>query len=144
MARNGPNAVLRIRVRRRGQRWSIEKVTHVEAMTLPPSRRLPASGGRPLSGAWCELADGAGEVLYRTALPHPPGGGVEVPAEEGGLHRVDAEREEDVFDVLVPDDGRARDLLVYVADPRANDTTATVARSQTPVARMSLQSPRQG
>lgn len=135
----GPRAVLRIRVRRRGERWSIEKLTRIEEMTLPPSRELPATRGRPISGAWCELTDDAGEVLFRTMLPHPPDGGVEVPAEEGGLHRVDAERHEEVFDVLVPDSTRARTLLVFVADPRAGDATITVARSQSPVAQLKLQ-----
>jgi hypothetical protein len=129
---------MRVRVRRRGERWAIQKQIRIEEMTLPPSRELPATHGRPLSGAWCELTDDAGEVLYRVLLPHPLDGSVEVPAEGGGLQRVDVERDEDVFDVLVPDDPRARSLLVYVVEPRSGDAAATVTRSQTPLARLQL------
>ncbi|MFC7549380.1 hypothetical protein [Plantactinospora sp. GCM10030261] len=138
MAGTGPRAALRIRVRRRHDEWSIEKQTRVAAMTLPPSRPLPATGGRPYSGAWCELVDASGEVLHRTPLPLAPDGGMEVVAEGGGVHRVVAEHAENVFHVLVPDDARARDLLVFVSEPRAGDTTAGVARSRTPVARLGL------
>jgi hypothetical protein len=138
MARTGPGPVLRIRVRRRYDEWSIEKQTRVEAMTLAPSRRLPATGGRALLGAWYELVDRSGDVLYRGVLPHPPDGGMEVLAEGGGLQKVDAGSTENVFDVLVPDHAEGHDVLLYVTDPRAFETAATVVRSRTPVARLAL------
>jgi hypothetical protein len=138
VARTGPQPVVRLRLRRRGDRWSVEKQTRIDEMTIPPSYELPDSRGRALTGAWCEVTDEAGAVIYRKLFPHPPGGSVEVPAEGGGLQRAGEYRDEDEFDVVVPDVDTLHMINVYVADPRSGDVAATLARSRTPVASLRL------
>ena len=138
MPRSGPQPVVRIRLRRRGERWTVVKQLRIDAMTIPLSYQLPATRGRAHTGAWVEVADEAGEVIYRKLLPHPPGGSVEVPADEGGLHRAGEYREEDEFDVVVPDVPSLHTVNVYVADPRSGDVAATVERDRTPVASLRL------
>ena len=116
----------------------MQKQTRINEMTIPPSYELPDSRGRALTGAWCEVTDEAGALIYRKLLPHVPGGSVEVPAEGGGLQRAGEYRDEDEFDVLVPDVDGLRRINVYVADPRSGDVAVTLARSRTPVASLPL------
>ena len=134
----GPGAVRRVRVRRRGEQWTIEGETRVEEMTLPRSNELPAGRGRPLAGFWYEARDGRGRTLFRRVTRNPTEQAVEVPAEAGGLQRVEMSRPEVVFDVLIPDLPEAAELCFFESDPRAGDATATLARSLTPVARLPL------
>jgi hypothetical protein len=130
-------------VRRRGERWTIDKQTRIEAMTLPASAELPEGGGRPVAGFWYEVVDEDGRALYRRVLRNPTEQAVEVPAADGGLQRVDVDRPEVVFDVLVPDLPEVRDLAFYDSEPRAGDTQATIARASQPVARIPLKGGRQ-
>jgi hypothetical protein len=136
--RGAPGPVLRMRVRRRGNRWTIDKQTRIDEMTLPRSSELPHGGGRPLAGFWYELTDADGSTLFRRVQPNPTGPSVEVPGPQGGLHRVDIERPEVVFDVLIPDLPEAAELRFFESEPRADDTAATIARSMEPVARIPL------
>jgi len=138
MARTGPQAVVRLRIRRREGRWSVVKQTRIEAMTITPSYQLPDARGRALTGAWCEATDEAGEVIYRTLLPHLAGTSVEVPREGGGLQRADEYREDDEFDIVVPDTDALHSVNVFVTDPRGGQARVTGA----PVA--SLRLPRGG
>lgn len=134
MARSGPQPVVRLRLRRRGERWTVEKQIRIDEMTIPSSYELPAAGGRARTGAWCEATDEAGELIYRKLLGHVPGGSVEVPAEGGGLHRAGEYLEDEVVDVVVPDVPSLHTVNVFVADPDGADVAATVERSRTPVA----------
>jgi hypothetical protein len=138
VARTGPQPVVRIRLRRQGERWTVEKQIRIDEMTIPPSYELPAAAGRAHTGAWCEVTDEAGEVIYRKLLPHVPGGSVEVPAVEGGLNRPGEYLEEDEFDVVVPDVPLLHTVNVFVADPGTADVAATVERARTPVASLRL------
>jgi hypothetical protein len=135
---SGAGAVRRVRVRRRGEQWTIEGETRVEEMTLPPSNELPPGRGRPLAGFWYEARDGRGRTLFRRVTRNPAEQAVEVPAADGGLQRVEMARPEVVFDVLIPDLAAAAELCFFESDPRAGDAMATLARSLTPVARLPL------
>jgi len=137
VARTGPQPVVRLRLRRQGDQWSVEKQIRVAEMTIPASHRFTGAGGRAHGGAWCELADASGDVLYRRMLPHAPGDGVEVPAEGGGLQRVDVHREVEEYDVVVPDVAERHSLNIYVVDA-AGDASSTLERSRTPVASLRL------
>jgi hypothetical protein len=138
VARVGPQPVVRLRLRLSEGRWSIANQIRIDEMTIPPSYQLPDARGRALTGAWCEVTDAAGAVIYRKLLPHLPGGPVEIPAEGGGLQRTDEYRGEDEFDVIVPDVAGLHTVNVYIADPRGGDVAATIERSRTPVASMRL------
>jgi hypothetical protein len=137
VARTGPQAVVRLRLRRRGDRWSVEKQIRIAEMTIPPSYRFAGTGGRARGGAWYELTDAAGEVLYRRMFPHAPGEGVEVPSGGGGLQRAGGHREVEEYDVIVPDVADMHRLNVYVVDP-AGDASTAMERSRTPVASLQL------
>jgi hypothetical protein len=137
----GAGPVRRVRVRRRGQEWTIEGETRIEEMILPRSNELPEGRGRPLAGFWYEARDGRGRALFRRVTRNPTEQAVEVPAAEGGLQRVEMARPEVVFDVLIPDLPEVAELCFFESDPRAGDATATLARSLTPVARLPLRRP---
>jgi hypothetical protein len=127
-----------MRIRRRGKRWTIEDRVRIDAMTLPRSAELPASGGRPLAGFWYEVRDGKGEALFRRVTRNPAEPALEVPAPDGGLQRVTLERPDVVFDVLIPDLDEADELCFFESDPRAAGTASGVGRSLEPVAAISL------
>ena len=98
-----PTPVLRVRVRRRGDKWTIEKQTRIPSMTLPRASELPETGGRALAGFWYEATDAAGRALYRRVIRDPTEQSVEVPGAGGGFARADADRPEVIFDVLIPE-----------------------------------------
>jgi hypothetical protein len=138
MAAGNAGPVLRVRVRREGDKWQILETTRIDAMTLPRSQELPESQGRPLSGFWYELVDEKGAPQYRRIIRNPTEQSLELPSEKGGLERVDVERPWTEFDVLIPDRGGTRELLFFESDPRANDSEATIARAMQPVARLPI------
>jgi hypothetical protein len=139
-----PGPVLRVRVRRSGDRWTIEKQQRIESMTLPRSAELPETQGRPMSGFWYEASTADGRTLYRRVLRNPTEQAVEVPAEDGRLQRVDMRRPEVVFDVLIPDVPEGVELRFFESDPKAGDTRATIERARQPVARLLLRRGSQG
>lgn len=139
-----PGPVLRIRIRRSGDQWTIEKQRRIESMILPRSAELPESQGRPLSGFWYEATTADGRTLYRRVLRNPTEQAVEVPAEDGRLQRVDMRRPDVVFDVLIPDVPEGVELRFFESEPRAGDTRATIERARQPVARLPLRRRPQG
>src|SRR5262249_29345228 len=99
--------------------------------------QFPDAGGRAHGGAWYELTDAGGEVLYRRMLPHAPGEGAEVPAEGGGLQRTVGDRGVEGLDVIVPGVSGRHRLDVYVA-VAAGAACAARERSRTRVASLQL------
>ena len=76
----------------------------------------PAVGERPEagrhSGFWMELRDANDRVLFHRELDFPLGDSVEVHSPEGQIRRVFGAPRENVFEVLVPDDGGARSIAL--------------------------------
>jgi hypothetical protein len=95
---------------------------HRLAMVAPPGEQHRLEAGMH-GGAWVELRDRAGAVLYQRALGLRLDFAREAPAEpgSGGMHWVSISRTPFVFDVLVPDltNGVTLVLLGNLDDGRA-------------------------
>jgi hypothetical protein len=130
-----PGPVLRVRIRKAGDDWSIDKVTRIPSMTLPQSTDLPDTRGRQREGFWYEAADVTEQTVYRRAIPHPAGASVEVPSEDG-LSRHLVSRPEVVFDLLIPDLPSIVQLRIFEAGPEVQ--RPTVRAPSEPAARLSL------
>ena len=138
-----PSPVLRVRVRREGNDWSVDQIVRVPSMTLPASVDLPDPRGRSLAGFWFELRDGKGEVLYRRALHGPAEPGLEVPGDDGQPHRVTVDRPDVIYEFLVPDLDDGRELQLFSS---AADRGSTFVGSLAPTAVLPLETerPRRG
>lgn len=77
---------------------------------IPP----PSIGERPEAGKhggfWMELRDESDHVLFHRVLDNPLGDSVEVHSPDGKIQRVFGAVEENVFEVLLPDDSKAKTI----------------------------------
>jgi hypothetical protein len=75
----------------------------------------PAIGERPEAGKhggfWVELRDAKDRVLFHRVLQNPLGDSVEVHSPDGKIERVFGDVQENIFDVLLPDDDRAKTIV---------------------------------
>jgi len=108
-----PCPVLRIRVRARGDAWTVVKQTRVPSMTLQKSVELPVGPGRRLSGFWYEAAAADGSVLYRRVMQDPADPSVEVRTEGGGLRQARPVRDDVSFEILVPDLPEVAEVRIF-------------------------------
>ena len=76
----------------------------------------PAVGERPKagyhSGFWMELRDANDRVLFHRLLHSPLGDSVEVHSPDGQIRREFGAPRENIFEVLVPDDGTAQSIAL--------------------------------
>jgi len=138
MPEREPQPALRVRIRRRGDTWTILKQTRIPDMTLPAADELPETGGRALHGFWFEVRSARDEVLFRRVLRNPTEQAVEVPSAAGGLERVDVDRPEVVFDVLIPEHPERSEIHFFENEPRTGSPGTSLSRSRIPIARLSL------
>jgi hypothetical protein len=79
-------------------------------MICPPSiGELPKAGQN--GGFWVELHDARDHVLFHRVLDNPLGDSVEVHSPDGKIRRVFGDVKENVFDVLIPDEGKAKTIV---------------------------------
>lgn len=78
-------------------------------MICPPSVGERPEAGRH-GGFWMELRDTNNRVLFHRILNNPLGDSVEVHSPDGKIQRVFGTVEENVFDVLLPDDSKAKTI----------------------------------
>lgn len=130
------NPVLRVRVRRSGNSWTVVSRTRVPSMTLPASSQLPEGRGRAVAGFWYEAADADGNVIYRRVMEDPTQDSAEVPSESGELQRITVDRPEVVFNVLVPDLPEVSEIRLFA--PMKGETVGQTARwrAREPLARL--------
>ena len=98
---------------------AIDRQTVVPAMTLPRPAELPDSGGRGLSGVWCELTGPAGEVLYRSLVSRRLFAPVEVFEADGTMSRPGPLPTDVVVDLLLPVVDGGDELRVLAAGEAA-------------------------
>lgn len=76
----------------------------------------PSVGERPEAGKhggfWMELRDAGDHVLFHRLLRSPLGDSVEVHSPDGKIQRVFGDLKENVFEVLLPDDGNAKTVAL--------------------------------
>ena len=76
----------------------------------------PSVGERPEvgkhGGFWMELRDLKDRVLFHRVLNNPLGDSVEVHSPDGKIERVFGAVKENVFEVLLPDDSKARTIVL--------------------------------
>ena len=83
-------------------------------MICPPSiGEIPQVGKH--GGFWMELHDARNRVLFHRVLNNPLGDSVEIHSSDGKVERVFGAPEENVFDVLLPDDRRSK-TIVFIGD----------------------------
>jgi hypothetical protein len=78
-------------------------------MICPPSVGERPEAGRH-GGFWMELRDTNNRVLFHRILNNPLGDSVEVHSPDGKIRRVFGAVEENVFEVLLPDDSKAKTI----------------------------------
>lgn len=81
-------------------------------MTCPPSIGARPEAGRN-GGFWMELHDAEGQVLFHRLLHSPLGDSIEVHSPDGKIRREFGAVRENVFEVLLPDDARARSVALF-------------------------------
>jgi hypothetical protein len=113
---NGTDSALRVTFSYVGTDLSVEGLARVE-MIAPPAETERIGPER--SGAWIELRDHGGEVLYQRGFHDPLRSGVEVPDEPGtGRMRWQRTgRRAGWFEVLVPDLAEAETLVLFSSSP---------------------------
>ncbi|HEY7687765.1 MAG TPA: hypothetical protein VH835_03690 [Dongiaceae bacterium] len=78
-------------------------------MICPPSvGDLPEAGRH--GGYWMELRDARDRVLFHRGLESPLGDAVEVHSPDGSIEQVVGPAQDNVFEVLLPDDAKAKDV----------------------------------
>lgn len=137
-----PGPVIRLRLERKDDTWSIIKRIPLEEKTVPRSYELPQTGPNGIiAGFWFEAADKAGKTVYRQLLRKPVGG-VEVFSRDGSISRIKTEKKTYTIDVLVPDwpeIERVRLFHVRQKDIRETERKAAgPARLMPPVAEFDL------
>jgi hypothetical protein len=89
------------------QLQSVEKVD----MICPPTVGQTPEAGRD-GGFWMELQDEATTPLFHRTLNEPMANSVEVHSPDGKIERIFGPPRDGIFEVLVPDDPRAADLVL--------------------------------
>lgn len=105
-----PHKTLRIRFRVAGGEVRLESVERVD-MICPPVVGAKPQAGRH-GGYWMELQDDGTNALFHRGLQAPMTDSVEVHSPDGKIRRVFGPPRDGLFEVLVPDDPRARDLVL--------------------------------
>jgi hypothetical protein len=106
-----------------GTNLSVDGLERVE-MLAPPGETERIGPGR--AGAWMELRDHAGEVLYQRGFHDPLRSAVEVP-EEPGTGRMRWQRtglRTGSFEVLAPDLAEAETLVLFGSPPAETEEPA--------------------
>ena len=99
-----PCPVRRLVVAWREGKWSIERESRIEKMTLMRSDDLPAAGKRGIGGFWWEVVDKEGGLIHRRISgANPFTAGHEVISRDGGLMQTGAPGEDVLFDIAFPD-----------------------------------------
>lgn len=105
-----PQKTLRFRFRVVGGEVRLESVERVD-MICPPAVGAKPQEGRH-GGFWMELQDDGTNALFHRVLQSPMADSVEVHSPDGKIRRVFGPPKDGLFEVLVPDDPRARDLVL--------------------------------
>jgi hypothetical protein len=100
-------------------------------MTCPPSVGERPEAGKH-GGYWVELRDAQGRVLFHRLLDYPFGNSVEVHSPDRKIERKFGPVTDNVFEVLVPDEMDAKDIVLIGEPP---EEWAAGAAPVTPVTR---------
>jgi hypothetical protein len=85
-------------------------------MTCPPSVGERPEAGKH-GGYWMELRDGRGRALFHRLLDEPFGNSVEIHSPDRKIERKFGPSTDNVFEVLVPDDKDAKDIVLIGEPP---------------------------
>lgn len=83
-------------------------------MICPPSIGEPPKAGQN-GGFWIELRDARDHLLFHRVLNNPLGDSIEVYSPDGKIQRVFGDVKENVFDVLLPDEDKAK-TIVFIGE----------------------------
>jgi hypothetical protein len=105
-------------------------------MICPPSIGERPEPGRH-GGFWMELHDAHDRVLFHRILETPLGDSVEVHSPDGKIERVFGAVREHVFEVLLPDDSRAK-TIVFIGESLEPVTARKEQRPARELARFNI------
>jgi hypothetical protein len=105
-----PEKVLRLTFAVRGGEVRLQSAEPLEMILPPPVGERPREGRH--GGYWMEVHDEADNTLFHRILHQPLRNSVEVHSPDGSIERVFGEPMDGVFEVLVPDDPQAQDLVL--------------------------------
>jgi hypothetical protein len=123
---------LRLTFRVQGGKMRLLAREPLDMICPAPLSEVPEAGKH--GGHWFELRDGQGNLLFHRTLHYPFGDSVEVFSPDGSIERVFGPGMDKQFDVLVPDDGAAAQI-VLVGEPPDESQAAFAAGAQAPVSR---------
>lgn len=103
--------IYRVRFVFRNGKYELKKVVPIEKMNLLKSLELPKQEN--LVGAYLELKNEKGEVIYRTHYSDPGNFHVRVSNEDGTFSHLKSNLTEKHFEVLIPNDSSAKDLIFF-------------------------------
>jgi hypothetical protein len=135
-----PGPVIRLRLQRKNNKWSIIKRISLPEKTVPRSFELPEPGrSGMLTGFWFEALDNTGATVYRQLLRKPIGA-VEVFNRDGSITRVQGKGDTYTIDVFVPDWPEIEKVHLFHIRERDLTAAETKERPQEmrPVAEFSL------
>jgi hypothetical protein len=136
-----PQKVLRLTFEVTGGEVRLRSAEPLE-MILPPQVGERPEAGRH-GGYWMEVHDDGDNALFHHLLHQPFGNSVEVHSPEGKIERVFGEPADGIFEVVVPDDPQARDLVLMGQSPASQDNQLeSVAGGSTELARFAF--PKEG
>lgn len=105
-----PQKTLRFTFHVTGGEVQLQSVERVDMICPPAVGQTPEVGRN--AGFWMELQDDATTPLFHRPLNEPMANSVEVHSPDGKIERVFGPPQDGIFEVLVPDDPRARDLVL--------------------------------
>ena len=105
-----PQKTLRFTFRVTGGEVQLQSVERVDMICPPTVGQTPEVGRH--AGFWMELQDDATTPLFHRPLNEPMANSVEVHSPDGKIERVFGPPQDGLFEVLVPDDPRAHDLVL--------------------------------
>lgn len=120
------------RLRFRAVEGEVELVAQERVeMICPPSVGDPPKAGVH-GGAWVELRDGNGELVFFQTLHDPFGTSVEIHEPDGTIRREFGPPSESVFEVLVPDEVDASTLVLMGERPSPRTARGRRRKDGTP------------
>ena len=118
-----PQKTLRFTFRVTGGQVQVESVERVDMITPPSIGERPQPQRH--AGFWMEVQDEEKTPLFHRTLDSPMANSVEVHRPDGSIGRVFGPPRDAIFEVLVPDDPSAADVVLMGRPvPTSGDLTA--------------------